>query len=190
MRPATVRNQARTIAYMSILPVRLIGDPVLRRPAEPVTDFDAELRALVADLRETLADKQGAGLAAPQLGVSRRVFVFAPQLHEGDLDHLVNPVLDFPDDEEQDGPEGCLSIPGIYLDTQRRLNVVAKGFTELGDPVQVVGGGLLARCIQHETDHLDGVLFVDRQRPEQQQRLLATIREAAWHDAVVKVSPH
>jgi peptide deformylase len=179
---------------MTILPVRLVGDPVLREPAKPVVDFDAELRTLVADLRETLADQNGAGLAAPQLGVGLRVFVFAPQLHEGDLDHLINPVLDFPDELEQGGPEGCLSIPGIYLDTKRRLNVVAKGFTEQGDPVQVVGEGLLARCIQHETDHLDGVLFIDRQRPEQQQRLLATLQAAAWWEGasapVVKVSPH
>jgi peptide deformylase len=179
---------------MTILPVRLVGDPVLRKPAVPVADFDAELRTLVADLRETLADQRGAGLAAPQLGVGLRVFVFAPQLHEGDLDHLINPVLDFPDDQEQGGPEGCLSIPGVYLDTKRRMNVVAQGFTEKGDPVQVVGEGLLARCIQHETDHLDGVLFIDRQRPEQQQRLVATMRAAAWWDdasaPVVKVSPH
>jgi peptide deformylase len=179
---------------MTVLPIRIVGDPVLREPAEPVADFDAELRTLVTDLRETLADRNGAGLAAPQLGVGLRVFVFRPELSDGTLDHLVNPVLDFPDEEEQDGPEGCLSIPGVYLDTRRRMNVVAKGFTVQGDPVQIVGGGLLARCIQHETDHLDGVLFIDRQRPEQQERLLATIRAAAWYDGVapptVKVSPH
>ncbi|MFI7602640.1 peptide deformylase [Actinoplanes sp. NPDC049681] len=173
---------------MTVTPIRLIGDPVLRRKADPVADFDAELRTLVQDLRETLADRRGAGLAAPQLGVSRRVFVIAPQLvGEGTVDHLVNPVLDFPDAEEQDGPEGCLSIPGIYLDTKRRLNVVAKGFTAHGDPVQVVGNGLLARCIQHETDHLDGVLFIDRLDAERQERLLAVAREAR---TAVKVSPH
>ncbi|GAA2592059.1 hypothetical protein GCM10010435_83450 [Winogradskya consettensis] len=126
--------------------------------------------------------------------MSLRVFVFAPQLHEGDLDHLINPQLEFPDEEEQFGPEGCLSIPGIYLDTKRRKNVVAKGFTEKGDPVQVVGEGLLARCIQHETDHLDGVLFVDRQDPEQQKRLITTLRAAAWWQGedtpIIKVSPH
>ena len=179
---------------MTVLPIRLVGDPVLREPARPVTDFDAELRTLVGDLRETLADRNGAGLAAPQLGVGLRVFVFRPELSEGTIDHLINPVLDFPDDEEQDGPEGCLSIPGVYLDTRRRLNVVATGLSVHGDPVQVVGGGLLARCIQHETDHLDGVLFIDRQRPEQQRDLLATIRAAAWYDGLaeptVKVSPH
>jgi len=179
---------------MTVLPIRLVGDPVLREPAKPVTDFDAQLRTLVRDLRETLAERNGAGLAAPQLGVGLRVFVFRPDLSEGAVDHLINPVLDFPDDEEQDGPEGCLSIPGVYLDTRRRLNVVAKGFSVEGDPVQVVGGGLLARCVQHETDHLDGVLFIDRQRPEQQRSLLSTIREAAWYgglpEPAVKVSPH
>jgi peptide deformylase len=179
---------------MTVLPIRLVGDPVLREPAQPVADFDAELRTLVTDLRETLADRNGAGLAAPQLGVGLRVFVFRPELSDGGLDHIVNPVLDFPDDEDQDGPEGCLSIPGVYLDTRRRMNVVAKGFSAHGDPIQVVGGGLLARCIQHETDHLDGVLFIDRQRPEQQRQLLATLRAAAWYDGVpeptVKVSPH
>jgi peptide deformylase len=179
---------------MTVLPIRLVGDPVLREPAKPVTDFDAELRTLVTDLRETLADCNGAGLAAPQLGVGLRVFVFRPELSDSGVDHLVNPVLDFPDDEDQDGPEGCLSIPGVYLDTRRRLNVVAKGYTAHGDPVQVVGGGLLSRCVQHETDHLDGVLFIDRQRPEQQERLLAAIRAAAWYEGLpapaVKVSPH
>jgi peptide deformylase len=175
---------------VTVIPIRLVGDPVLRQSAAEVTDFDAELRTLVTDLRESLADRGGAGLAAPQLGVGRRVFVIAPQLVDGGVDHLVNPVLDFPDDEEQGGPEGCLSIPGIYLDTRRRLNVVAKGFTQHGDPVQVVGDGLLSRCIQHETDHLDGVLFIDRLDPAQQQRLMSTLREAAWFDATVKASPH
>ncbi|GLY98416.1 peptide deformylase [Actinoplanes sp. NBRC 103695] len=179
---------------MTVLPIRLIGDEVLRAQAEPVTDFDAELRTLIADLSETLEATGGAGLAAPQLGVSLRVFAISPKITDGEIHHLVNPVLDFPDSEDQDGPEGCLSIPGVYLDTRRRRNVIAKGFSAHGDPVQVVGEGLLARCIQHETDHLDGVLFVDRQRPEQRDRLLATIREASWYDGAslpeVRVSPH
>jgi peptide deformylase len=177
---------------MTVLPIVKIGDPVLRRRAEVVTDFDAELRTLVRDLNETLAASRGAGLAAPQLGVGLRVFAINPDLPCNDLrlDHLVNPVLEFPDDEVQDGPEGCLSIPGIYLDTKRRMNVAAKGYTQEGDPVQVVGAGLLARCVQHETDHLDGVLFIDKQDAEGQARLLATLREAAWFDADVRVSPH
>ncbi|SCG64085.1 peptide deformylase [Micromonospora humi] len=177
---------------MTVLDVRKVGDPVLRRVAEPVTTFDAELAALVRDLNDTLAAARGAGLAAPQIGVGLRVFAINPDLpgNERRLDHLVNPGLDFPDDEEQDGPEGCLSIPGIYLDTRRRMNVAARGFTKDGDPVQVVGAGLLARCIQHETDHLDGVLFIDRQDPRGQERILATLREAAWADARIRTSPH
>ncbi|MEU9457054.1 peptide deformylase [Streptomyces sp. NPDC048277] len=179
---------------MTVISIRRLGDPVLREPAKPVIDFDGELRTLVGDLRATLQDSQGAGLAAPQLGVGLRVFVWNPKLFEGDLDHLVNPVVDFPDEETQDGMEGCLSIPGVYLDTRRRMNVVAKGYTMKGDPVQVVGDGFLARCIQHETDHLDGVLFIDRLTPEQQERWLSTLREASWFDetviAKIKRSPH
>ncbi|MFD2419046.1 peptide deformylase [Amycolatopsis pigmentata] len=180
---------------MTVIPIRQLGDPVLRKPAAPVTDFDGELRALVRDLRETLSDTGGAGLAAPQLGVGLRVFVWSPQISEGSgPDHLVNPVVDFPDEEEQEGVEGCLSIPGVYLDTTRRMNVVAKGYTVQGDPVQVVGDGLLARCIQHETDHLDGVLFIDRLTAAQRERWMATLRAASWFDEdampELKRSPH
>ncbi len=176
---------------MSIQSIRLFGDPVLRTPASPVVDFDRELRRLVADLTETMRDEGGAGLAGPQLGVGLRVFTFDV---DGVLGHLVNPVLHFPDGEEQDGPEGCLSIPGLHFDTKRRQNVVASGFNEYGDPVQVVGAGLLARCVQHETDHLDGVLFVDRLDPEARKEAMRAIRAAPWYDPtappVVKVSPH
>ncbi|WP_432835130.1 peptide deformylase [Dactylosporangium sp. CA-092794] len=181
---------------MTVLPIRKVGDPALRLRAEAVTDFDAELDKLVQDLNETLVASHGAGLAAPQLGVSLRVFAINPDLPGNDLklDHLVNPVLEFPDEEVQDGIEGCLSIPGVYLDTKRRLNVEAKGYTKHGDPVQVVGAGLMARCIQHETDHLDGVLFIDRQDPQGQARILNTLREATWFEYLpapeVKVSPH
>ncbi|MDG4770545.1 MULTISPECIES: peptide deformylase [Micromonosporaceae] len=176
---------------MTVQPIRLFGDPVLRTAAEPVVDFDAELRGLVADLTDSMTDQNGAGLAAPQLGVGLRVFTF----HVDDLlGHLVNPVLDFPDEEEQDGPEGCLSIPGLYFDTKRRQNVVAKGFNEYGDPMQIVGSGLLARCVQHETDHLDGVLFLDRLDAATRKEAMKAIREADWYDAAapptVKVSPH
>ncbi|WP_433292124.1 peptide deformylase [Actinoplanes sp. CA-030573] len=181
---------------MTVLDIRKVGDPVLRRRADEVTDFDAELDRLVRDLTQTLADSRGAGLAAPQIGVSLRVFAINPDLPGNDLqlDHLVNPVLDFPDEETQDGYEGCLSIPGIYLDTRRRMNVAAKGFTKQGDPVQIVGNGLLARCVQHETDHLDGILFIDRQDQAGRKRLLDTVREASWFEGLpapeVRVSPH
>jgi peptide deformylase len=173
---------------MSVLPVRLFGDPVLTQAAAPVTDFDRELHNLVRDLHDTLFDQRGAAIAAPQLGILRRVFVFDMA---GTRGHLVNPTLSFPDEEEQDGPEGCLSVPGLYFDTKRRLNVVAKGYTMHGDPLQIVGTGELARCLQHETDHLDGVLFIDRMDPQRRRAALREIRAADWSTKpTVKVSPH
>jgi peptide deformylase len=176
---------------VTVQPIRLFGDPVLRTPADPVTDFDRELRHLVKDLVETMQDEGGAGLAAPQLGVGLRVFAFDVDEVVG---HIVNPVLSFPDDEEQEGPEGCLSVPGIYVDTKRRQNVVATGFNEHGDPVRLVGTGLMARCVQHETDHLDGVLFLDRLDAAARKEAMKQIREADWYDAgkppTVKESPH
>ena len=169
--------------------MRLFGDPVLTQVADPVVSFDAELRRLIRDLHDTLADQRGSGLAAPQIGVALRVFAYDA---EGVRGHLVNPVLAFPDDDEQDGSEGCLSIPGLYFDTVRRLNVVARGYTAHGDPVQVVGSGGLARCLQHETDHLDGVLFLDRLDQTRRRAAMRAIRAADWAAGppAVKVSPH
>jgi peptide deformylase len=174
---------------VSVTPIRLFGDPVLRSPADPVVDFDKELRRLVADLTDTLLDEGGAGLAAPQLGVGLRVFAFDVDDVVG---HLVNPVVEFPDEEEQDGPEGCLSIPGVYVDTKRRLNAVAKGFDQHGEPVQIVGTGMMARCVQHETDHLDGVLFIDRLDAKARKEAMKAIRATEWYEAgmTIKVSPH
>ena len=176
---------------MTVQPIRLFGDPVLRTPADPVVTFDKELRKLVKDLTETLQAQEGAGLAAPQIGVGLRVFAFDV---EDVVGHLINPELHFPDEEEQDGPEGCLSIPGIYIDTKRRMNVVARGFNEFGDPVRLVGTGMMARCAQHETDHLDGVLFLDRLDSKRRKEAMKQIRAADWYDAenppTVKVSPH
>ncbi|HUZ23912.1 MAG TPA: peptide deformylase [Streptosporangiaceae bacterium] len=175
---------------MTVRPVRLFGDPVLWTPAEEVTDFDRQLRRLVKDLTQTLRDQRGAGLSAPQIGVSQRVFVFDV---DGVRGHLINPVLDFPDEEEQDGPEGCLSFPGIYYDVRRRLNTVATGLDADSRPVRIVGDQQLARCLQHETDHLDGVLFIDRMDGPTRKRAMREIREADWAGLTppaVKVSPH
>jgi peptide deformylase len=174
---------------VSVQPIRLFGDPVLRVPADPVVDFDKELRTLVADLTETMLDAPGVGLAAPQIGVSLRVFTYDADDVVG---HLINPVLDLSDDE-QDGDEGCLSLPGLTFPTKRAYGVVAKGFNMYGDPVTIEGTELLARCVQHETDHLDGVLFIDRLDREQRKLAMKAIREAEWAGEaapVVKVSPH
>ena len=175
---------------MAVQPIRLFGDPVLRTPAAPVVDFDAELRALVQDLTDTMLEAPGAGLAAPQLGVGLRVFTFHC---DGVAGHLVNPTWTARDEEYQDGEEGCLSIPGMYWDCRRHRNVVARGWDVHGEPIEIEGSDLLARCVQHETDHLDGVLFVDRLDAETRKAAMKAIREADWFDGAVptiKESPH
>ena len=174
---------------MSVKSIRLFGDPVLRTPADPVVDFDKELRTLVQDLTDTMVEAPGVGLAAPQIGVGLRVFTWYV---EGELGHLVNPDLDL-SEEIQDGPEGCLSIPDLTFDCRRALRVVAKGMNMYGDPVSLEGSDLLARCIQHETDHLDGVLFVDRLDREARRAAMRAIRESDWYGdskPSIKVSPH
>ncbi|GGO82267.1 peptide deformylase [Wenjunlia tyrosinilytica] len=170
-------------------PIRLFGDPVLRMRAREVTTFDKELRTLVKDLTDTMLDAPGAGLAAPQLGISLRVFTYHVA---GETGHLINPDLTLTE-EEQDGPEGCLSLPGLRYDCKRAHGTVARGFNMHGDPVVLEGTELLARCIQHETDHLDGIVFIDRLDAEQRKAAMKAIREAEWAgEAVprVKVSPH
>jgi peptide deformylase len=174
---------------VAIQPIRLFGDPVLRTPAEPVVDFDKELRRLVQDLTDTMLDAPGAGLAAPQLGVSLRVFTYHV---DDELGHLVNPELSL-SEEQQDGPEGCLSLPGLEFDCRRALRVVARGRDQWGEPVTLEGSDLLARAVQHETDHLDGILFVDRLDRETRKAALRAIREAEWAGEpvpAVKMSPH
>jgi peptide deformylase len=176
---------------VAVQQIRLFGDPVLRTPAEAVVDFDKELRTLVKDLFETMVDAPGVGLAAPQIGVGLRVFTY--HLDDAESGHLVNPVLAYPDEEEQDGPEGCLSVPGLTFDCIRRMNVIATGWNMFGDPVRVDGSDMLARCVQHETDHLDGVMFVDRLDPETKKAAMKAIREAEWSGMAppaVKASPH
>ena len=174
---------------MAVQPIRLFGDPVLRTPAVPVVDFDKELRRLVSDLTDTMLEAPGVGLAAPQIGVGLRVFTWYV---DGELGHLVNPVLDL-SEEEQHGPEGCLSLPELTFECTRALRVVARGFDQHGEPVSIEGHELLARAIQHETDHLDGILFVDRLDRETRRAAMKAVREAPWFGAekpTVKVSPH
>jgi peptide deformylase len=174
---------------VSIKDIRIFGDPVLRAPAIEVVDFDKELRQLVKDLTDTMVAAPGAGLAAPQIGVGLRVFTFHV---DDELGHLINPSLDL-SSEMQEGEEGCLSFPGIFFDTPRALRIVAKGFNQYGEPVTMEGSQLMARCIQHETDHLDGILFIDRMDRAQRKMAMKAIRDAEWAGQVaptVKVSPH
>jgi peptide deformylase len=175
---------------VSVQPIRLFGDPVLTMPAETVTTFDKELRVLVKDLAETMLDAPGVGLAAPQIGVSLRVFTYDV---DDEVGHLINPVIHVVGDEDQEGDEGCLSFPGLAFPTLRRQHVIAHGMTMYGDPVTVDGSDLLARCIQHEVDHLDGILFIDRLDKAQRKEAMRAIREAEWSGLTpptVKASPH
>ncbi|MGH3156349.1 MAG: peptide deformylase, partial [Streptosporangiaceae bacterium] len=132
---------------MSVRPIRLFGDPVLRTPAEPVHDFDAELRKLVQDLTDTMMEAPGLGLAAPQIGVGLRVFTYYV---DDQLGHLINPTLRLSQETETD-EEGCLSFPGLAFPTKRSSGVVAAGFDMHGEPVTLDGTEQLARCLQHET---------------------------------------
>ena len=116
--------------------------------------------------------------------------MFTYYINQDEHGHLVNPELTFPDDEEQVAEEGCLSIPDLSWDCRRYRNVVARGFDLHGEPVTLSGSDVLARCVQHETDHLDGILFVDRLDAETRTRALAEIRDAPWAAAQVRLSPH
>ena len=158
---------------MTIRPIRELGDPVLRTPADPVRDFDRDLAALVRDLEETVDHPGRAGLAAPQIGVSLRVFSWNI---DDEIGHLVNPVVVSLSEEIQDDDEGCLSVPGLYAPTVRAMHAVVEGFDVNGTPLRVAGSGLMARCLQHEVDHLDGTLFLDRLAGDARKAALRALR--------------
>ena len=158
---------------MTVRPIREIGDPVLRTRCDPIRAFDKDLAAVVRDLEETVDHPGRAGLAGNQIGVGLRVFSYNV---DGVIGHLVNPVITERSEEVQDGDEGCLSIPGLYAPTVRAMHCVAEGFDVHGEPLRIEGIGLLARCLQHEVDHLDGKLFVDRLTGETRKRVLRALR--------------
>ena len=141
-----------------------------------------------------MQEAPGAGLAAPQIGVPLRVFVWDV---DDELGHLINPSLDL-SDEMQDGEEGCLSFPALSYETPRAMRAVAKGWNMYGEPVTVEGTELLARALQHETDHLDGIVFIDRLSAEDRKLAMKEIRESEWFGTAIdsgltptfKVSPH
>ncbi len=163
---------------MPVQPIRLFGDPVLRTPAEPVVDFDKELRTLVKDLQETMLEAPGVGLAAPQVGVPLRIFVVDLSVGR-EPDGLI--VMINPSFVERDGmqleEEGCLSVPEFNATVVRPSRVVVKGLDRTGTEYQREGSGLLARAFQHEMDHLDGTLFVDRLRGIKRDLIVRRIRK-------------
>jgi peptide deformylase len=163
---------------MTMRPIRLLGDPVLRTAADPVASFDRELHDLVTDLMDTLLGAPGrAGVAAPQIGVSARVFSYAAG---GTAGYVVNPTLELIGDQTQDGEEGCLSIPELFYPRQRAMQARVTGFDRHGEPITVEGGGFLARALQHETDHLDGELYIDKLTGDARRQALRAVRAAPW----------
>lgn len=170
---------------MAILNIRIIGDPVLRTVADPVTEFGPELEKLVADMLETMEDVEGAGLAAPQVGISQRVFTYRIRGVEG---HIINPVLDNSEGFQPDEVEGCLSIPGLGFPVRRFRRTRVTGVDVHGNPVELEGEGMLARVFQHETDHLDGILFTDRLEGDDRKTALRAIRNANYDSITEKTT--
>lgn len=175
---------------MAIRPVVIFGDPVLHRPTSPVTAFDAELADLVRDLFDTLEAANGVGLAANQIGVGRRLFVYDCPTHRGETgsNHrgvIVNPVLSMAPrrewsdiDEAED--EGCLSVPGESYPLVRSAWARVRGQDPQGRQVTVAGVDLFARCLQHETDHLDGLLYLDRLARRESRQARRAVRSQGW----------
>lgn len=157
---------------MAVREIRILGDPVLRQKAEPVVEVDDEVRHLIADMFETMYDADGVGLAAPQVGVSLRVIVVDPRDESVPPFALVNPEIVERAEEVERGEEGCLSIPGLREIVERSARVVVEGLDRDGLPRRIEAEGLVARILQHEIDHLDGILFIDRLSPLKRQMLL------------------
>ncbi|MGO3151319.1 MAG: peptide deformylase [Galactobacter sp.] len=160
---------------MTVLPVRVVGDPVLRTQTDPVTRFDDKLRHLVQDMHQTMEAVNGVGLAAPQIGVSQSLFVY----HVGnEAGAVCNPVVsvDPHAGTDTEGSEGCLSVPGLGFHLPRPDSVTVHGQDLDGNPITLTGTGLLARCFQHETDHLSGKLYIDHLTGADRKQAFAAIR--------------
>lgn len=172
---------------MAVLPILIVGDPVLHSPAAPVTEFDAALGTLVDDMVETMREAPGVGLAAPQVGVPLRLFVFAWTDDRGELwrGTAINPELWLsptplgePDEDEES--EGCLSVPGERFPLRRAPLAILRAVDLSGTPFEIKAEGWLARIFQHEYDHLDGVLYVDRLEHTHAKAAAKAIRKNSW----------
>jgi peptide deformylase len=157
--------------------VRKFGDPVLRTPARPVEQFDDALRDEVRRMGELMVDAMGVGLAANQVGVLNRVLVY--RVHQqAPVSALINPEIEWSGDEEEILEEGCLSLPAVHVDVERPIHIRVRGVDEHGEPLTIEASGLEARVIQHEVDHLDGVLVLDRISRPQRKEAMRALREA------------
>ena len=165
---------------MAILKVLRYGDPSLRRSAEPVGDVTLEIRRIIADMTETMYDEVGIGLAAPQVGISKRLIVIADEEGRG-VQALLNPAI-VDRGGEMTGEEGCLSIPGVFAPVTRAAWVKVEARSVDGQPVTINARGLRSRVLQHEIDHLDGVLFIDRVDPMLRDRIKRKIKKEGLRD--------
>lgn len=161
---------------MAVRPIRLFGDPVLRTPSAPVGAVDDGIRALVRDLLDSVGPAGRAGVAAPQIGVGVRAFSYNI---DGDIGYVLNPVLEVSGDLEPVG-EGCLSVPGLWHDALRHPHAKVTGIDLDGNEIVLEGDGLLAQALQHECDHLDGKLYLDRLPPDTRRQAMREIRESSW----------
>jgi peptide deformylase len=171
---------------MAIHPIVFLGDPVLRTPAEPVKAFDAELEGLIEDMFETMYHADGVGLAAPQIGISRRVLVVDVRNDEegaGGRVALVNPEVVAVSEETDRSTEGCLSIPGLEEVVERPWRVEIRGVDARGAEVRVEAHDLFGRALQHEIDHLDGILFIDRVSPLKRRMLVKKWKKLREEDS-------
>ncbi|MCD7897890.1 MAG: peptide deformylase [Planctomycetaceae bacterium] len=162
---------------MAVLPIRKYPDPVLRQPAQPVSVIDEKLRRLAADMVETMEDANGVGLAAPQVGESVRMVVVDFDPENGDPRVLINPVITKRSGRKELGEEGCLSFPGLRTRVKRSPKVVCEAQNLDGEIVEYQAEGLSARAVQHELDHLDGFLFVDKAGPSDKLSLKSELEE-------------
>jgi peptide deformylase len=169
--PAVVARRTAALAH-----VRKFGDPVLRTKARTVDRFDGALRDQVARMGELMNDALGVGLAATQVGVLHRLLVYRTQMH-GPLAALINPVVEWTGDETEAMQEGCLSLPAVLVDVDRSVHVRVRAQDEYGEEVLIEASGLEARVIQHEVDHLDGVLILDRTSRDQRKEAMRILRE-------------
>ena len=171
--PETAARRAAALAH-----VRKFGDPVLKSRALPVERFDDALRAEIGRMTAIMRDGLGIGLAATQLGVMHRVLVYRIG-EDAPLAALVNPEIQWSSRDLETVEEGCLSLPGVHVDVERPLHVLVRARDEDGEEIEIEASGLEARVIQHEVDHLDGVLMLDRTTREQRKQAMRALREAA-----------
>lgn len=162
--------------------IRVVGDPVLHAPTRQVTEFDDSLATLVDDMFASMAVAEGVGLAAPQIGVDLAVFVYDCLDAEGErhVGHIVNPTVTRLEGTQL-GDEGCLSVPGPYQELERAFEATVTGVDRTGAPVEVTGTGFFARCLQHETDHLRGLLYIDHLPRNRRRKVLREIQPFDWN---------